>query len=473
MSTVMNENAMRKRYEPVSRAQLSKLHKEDPQLLKKKIFKIVEEQDVRYIKLQFIDVTGIIKAATIPVSKLEDAIEHNIWFDGSSIEGFTRIFESDMYLKLDLSTFAIIPWSRERGNVTARFICDVYQPEGNPFEGDPRYILKKQMARAEKLGYTFYTGPELEFFLFKKENGKIKPLPHDTGGYFDLSTDLAVEIRKEITNALLEFGIDVEMLHHEVAAAQHEIGFKYADALTCADNAVTFKITVKAIAQKYGLHASFMPKPIAGMNGSGMHVNQSLFKDGSNAFYDENHEAKLSKVALSYIAGQLKHINAITAITNPTVNSYKRLVAGYEAPTYVAWGQTNRSALIRIPRYTPGRESATRCELRSPDPSSNPYLAFAVMLAGGLDGIENNLIPPDAVNEDIFHLDDERAKELDIKHLPDNMWEAMKYLEKDEVIKGALGEHTHKSLITAKKAEWLDYKSHVSNWEHERYLTMY
>lgn len=473
MSTVMEEKTMQKKYEPISRVKLSKLHREDPQLLKKKIFEIVEDQGVRYIKLQFTDVTGIIKALTIPVSKLEDAIEHNIWFDGSSIEGFTRIFESDMYLKLDLSTFAIIPWSRERGNVTARFICDVYQPDGTPFKGDPRYILKRQMERAQKLGYTFYTGPELEFFLFKKENGDIKPLPHDTGGYFDLSTDLAVEIRKEITDALLEFGIDVEMLHHEVAEAQHEIDFKYADALTCADNAVTLKVTVKAIAQKYGLHATFMPKPIAGINGSGMHVNQSFFKDGQNAFYDENHEAKLSKTALSYIAGQLKHINAITAVTNPTVNSYKRLVAGYEAPTYVAWGQTNRSALIRIPRYTPGRESATRCELRSPDPSSNPYLAFAVMLAAGLDGIENNLTPPDAVNEDIFHLDDERAKELDIKHLPDNMWEAMKHLEKDDVIKEALGEHTHRSLITAKKAEWFDYKAHVSKWEHDRYLALY
>lgn len=473
MSTVVEEKTMQKKYEPVSRTKLSRLHREDPQLLRKKIFEIVEDQNVRYIKLQFIDVTGIIKAVTIPITKLEDAIKHNIWFDGSSIEGFTRIFESDMYLKLDLSTFAIIPWSREGGNVTARFICDVYQPDGTPFKGDPRYILKRQMKRAEKLGYTFYTGPELEFFLFKKDNGNIKPLPHDTGGYFDLSTDLAGEIRKEITNALIEFGIDVEMLHHEVAEAQHEIGFKYTDALTCADNAATLKITVKAIAQKYGLHATFMPKPIEGINGSGMHVNQSLFKNGSNAFYDENHEVKLSKIALSFIAGQIKHINAITAVTNPTVNSYKRLVVGYEAPVYVAWGQRNRSALIRVPRYTPGRESATRCELRSPDPSSNPYLAFAVMLAAGLDGIENNLTPPEAVNEDIFHLDDERAKELNVKHLPDNMWEAMKYLEKSEVIKDALGEHTHRSFITAKRAEWLDYKSHVSQWEQKRYLALY
>ena len=457
----------------LSRSEFSKLQKENPELLEQKILEIVQDQNVRYINLQFIDVTGIIKAVTIPTSKLADAIKDNVWFDGSSIEGFTRICESDMYLKLDLKTFAIIPWSRETDNVTASLICDVYQPDGNQFEGDPRYILQKQVDRAEKLGYTFYTGPELEFFLFKKEDGKIKPLPHDKGGYFDLSTDLAGEIRKEITNALIEFGIDVEALHHEVAEAQHEIGFKYTDALTCADNATIFKITVKAIAQKHGLHATFMPKPIAGINGSGMHVNQSLFKDGTNAFYDANHPAKLSKIALSFIAGQLKHINAITAITNPTVNSYKRLVAGYEAPVYVAWGQRNRSALIRVPRYTPGRESATRCELRSPDPSSNPYLAFAVMLAAGLDGIENNLIAPEAVDEDIFHLDDERAKELNIQHLPDNMWEAMRYLAKNDIIKVALGEHTHKSLIAAKKAEWLDYKAHVSHWEQDRYLELY
>ena len=473
MTSALKERKVHTSYTPISRANLSKLHREDPRLLKKKILEIVKDQGVRYVKLQFTDVTGVIKALTIPITKLEDAIEHNIWFDGSSIEGFTRIFESDMYLKLDLSTFSIIPWSQERGNVTARFICDVYTPDGDPFEGDPRYILKRQMKRAQKMGYTFFTGPELEFFLFKKEGDKIKPLPHDTGGYFDLSTDLAVEIRKEITDALLDFGIDVEMLHHEVAQGQHEIDFKYADALTCADNAATLKFTVKAIAQKYGLHATFMPKPIAGINGSGMHVNQSFFKDGKNAFFDDNHEAKLSEVALHFIAGQLKHINAITAVTNPTVNSYKRLVAGYEAPVYVAWGQTNRSALIRIPRYTKGRESATRCELRSPDPSSNPYLTFAVMLAAGLDGIENELTPPDPVNEDIFHLNDTRAKELDIKELPDNMWEAMRHLEKNNVIKEALGEHTHRSLITAKKAEWFDYKAHVTTWELDRYLELY
>ncbi|MCD6109919.1 glutamine synthetase [bacterium] len=472
MSTITEEKTIEKKYEPISRVKLSKLHRDNSDLLKEEIFNIVEKEGVRYIKLQFTDVTGVIKAVTIPVGKLKDAIEQNVWFDGSSIEGFTRIFESDMYLKLDLSTFTIIPWSREKGKVTARFICDVYTPNGNPFEGDPRYILKKQMARAERLGYTFYTGPELEFFLFKKNDGDIKPLPHDKGGYFDLSTDLAVEIRKEITDALLELGIDVETLHHEVAQGQHEINFKYSDALTCADNTVTFKTAVRAVAQKYGLYATFMPKPVAGINGSGMHVNQSLFKDDSNAFFDENHNIKLSKIALNFIAGQLKNIGAITAIANPTVNSYKRLVAGYEAPVYVAWGQTNRSALIRIPRYTKGRESATRCEFRSPDPSSNPYLAFAVMLAAGLDGIENNLTPPDPVNEDIFHLDDKKAKELKIRHLPDNMWEAIKDLEKNGVIKDALGEHIFNAFTKAKRAEWLDYKTYVSQWEHDKYFVL-
>ncbi len=460
-----------------SRKKLSKLTRDEAATgtsgLKDRILERVKKEKVEYIKLQFTDITGIIKSLTIPVSKLEDAIEHNIWFDGSSIEGFTRIFESDMYLKLDLNTFAVIPWSKERGNVTARFICDVYQPDGTPFEGDPRYILKKQIERAEKLGFTFYTGPELEFFLFRKDNGTIKPLPHDTGGYFDFSTDLAVEIRKEITDALSAFGIDVETLHHEVAEGQHEIDFKYADALTTADNAATFKFTVKAIAQKYDLHATFMPKPIAGQNGSGMHVHQSFFKDGKNVFYDEKTSNKLSELALQFIAGQLCHIKAITAITNPIVNSYKRLVAGYEAPVYIAWGETNRSALIRIPRYTPGREAATRCELRSPDPSCNPYLAFAVMLAAGLDGIENEMQAPEAVNEDIFHVDKNRAEELKIDHLPQNIWEATLELEKDEVIKGALGEHTHRSIVTAKKNEWLEYKAHVTQWEHNRYLKTY
>jgi len=455
------------------RLKLSKLAHDDPKLLKEKILDIVKKEQVAYFKCQFTDLTGVIKSITLPISKLETAIDSNIWFDGSSIEGFTRIFESDMYLKLDLSTFAIIPWSRERGIITARFICDVFTPDGNPFEGDPRYILKKQIERANKLGLTFYTGPELEFFLFKKENGVIKTLPHDKAGYFDFSTDLAVEIRKEITDALIDLDIDVETLHHEVAEGQHEINFTYSDALTTADNAATLKYTVKAVAQKYGLHATFMPKPIEGQNGSGMHIHQSLFKNGENAFYDENSETKLSTLAMQFIAGQLKHIKAMTAILNPIVNSFKRLVPGYEAPTYIAWGNTNRSALIRIPRYTPGREKSTRAELRNPDPSCNPYLAFAVMLAAGLDGIENELDAPAPVNEDIFHLNDAKAKELGIETLPHNLWEATKELEKDEVIKEALGDHAFKSIYSARKADWFDYKTHVTKWEYDKYLSTY
>lgn len=453
------------------RLKLSKLAHDDPKLLKERILEIVKKEEVGYFKCQFSDITGTIKSITLPVTKLEDAIDGNVWFDGSSIEGFTRIFESDMYLKLDLSTFAIIPWSRDKGRITARFICDVYKPDGTPFEGDPRYILKKQIERAAKLGLTYYTGPELEFFLFRKDNGTIKPLPHDKAGYFDFSTDLAVDIRKEITDALLDLDIDVETLHHEVAEGQHEINFTYSDALTTADNASTLKYTVKAIAQKYGLHATFMPKPIAGQNGSGMHVHQSLFKDGDNAFYDADSETKLSTLALQFIAGQLTHIKAMAAILNPIVNSYKRLVPGYEAPTYIAWGNTNRSALIRIPRYTPGREKGTRAELRNPDPSCNPYLAFAVMLAAGLDGIENELVAPAPVNEDIFHLDDAKAKELNIQTLPQNLWEATKELEKDEVIKGALGEHAFNSIYAAHKSDWFDYKTQVTKWEYDKYLS--
>jgi len=453
------------------RLKLSKLAHDDPKLLKEKILDLVKKNEVAYFKCQFTDITGVIKSITLPVSKIEDAIDNNVWFDGSSIEGFTRIYESDMYLKPDLSTFAIIPWSRERGRVTARFICDVFTPDGKPFEGDPRYILKKQMERAQKLGLTFYTGPELEFFLFRKDDGEIKALPHDKAGYFDFSTDLAVDIRKEITDALIDLDIDVETLHHEVAEGQHEINFSYSDALTTADNAATLKYTVKAIAQKYGLHATFMPKPIAGQNGSGMHVHQSLFKNEDNAFYDEKSSNKLSKIAHQYIAGQLKHIKAMTAILNPIVNSYKRLVPGYEAPTYIAWGDTNRSALIRIPRYTPGREKSTRAELRNPDPSCNPYLAFAVMLAAGLDGIEKELKAAEPVNEDIFHLDDSKAKELKIETLPQNLWEATKELAKDGVIRAALGEHAFNSIYKTHKADWFDYKTYVTRWEQDKYLS--
>ena len=439
-------------------------------MTKKQILEKVEKEGVKYLNLQFVDILGIVKAITIPTTKLSDAIDHNVWFDGSSIQGFMRIFESDMFLKLDLPTFAILPWQKN----TARIICDVFLPDGSPFPGDPRYILKCQLAEAENLGFSYNTGPELEFFIFRKDDkGKIAPLPHDTAGYFDLSTDLAQLIRQEMTEALQAFGIDVEALHHEVAIGQHEIDFKYADALTTADRAVTFRFVLKAIAQKYDLHVTFMPKPIMGINGSGMHVHQSFFKDGKNAFYDEKNKYHLSEIALSFIAGQLKHARGFAAITNPLVNSYKRLVPGYEAPVYVAWGQTNRSALIRIPRYTPGREAAVRCELRCPDPAANPYLVFTVMLAAGLDGIKNKLTPPNPVEENIFEFSEKEAKKYQIENLPENLRYAIKALKEDEVIVKSLGEHIFENFVAAKKAEWDSYKLFVSEWEHNQYLEVY
>lgn len=440
---------------------------------KAEVMDLVKKEKVKFIKLQFTDVNGFLKAVTIPIEKLEDAIDHNVWFDGSSIEGFTRIFESDMYLKLDLSTFVVIPWTKGTDTTSCRIICDVYMPDEKPFEGDPRYILKKQIEKIHAKGLEFYVGPELEFFLFRKENGTIKPLPHDSAGYFDQSTDLANEIRNQMSANLAEFGLDVEALHHEVAAGQHEIDFKYGDVLNQADNATTFKFVVKAIAQKYDLHATFMAKPIAGINGSGMHVHQSIFRGDENLFFDESAPDWLSSMAKSFIAGQISHIKAMTAVLNPTVNSYKRLVAGYEAPVYIAWGHTNRSALIRIPRVSPTKKKGTRCELRSPDPTCNPYLAFAVMLAAGMDGIEKGMTPPAVVDEDIYHFSDEEALNKGVDTLPSNLEHALHYLEKDEVLKEALGEHTYRMFKAAKEAEWMEYKASVSTWEIGKYLELY
>jgi glutamine synthetase len=441
-------------------------------MTKEKILEKVKKEGVEFINLQFTDILGVVKAVTIPASKLEEAIDNNVWFDGSSIEGFTRIFESDMFLKLDLPTFAILPWQKN----TARIISDVYLPDGSPFPGDPRQALKKQLAIAKELGFTYNVGPELEFFIFKKdERGQIAPLPHDTAGYFDLSTDLAQVIRQEMTLTLKALDIDVEALHHEVAIGQHEIDFKYAEALTTADRAVTFRYALKAIAQKHGLHVTFMPKPIEGINGTGMHVHQSFFdpKGEKNLFYDAGGRYHLSEIAEHFIAGQLYHARGFAAITNPLVNSYKRLVPGYEAPVYVAWGQTNRSALIRIPRYTEGREKAVRCELRCPDPSTNPYLAFAVMLAAGLDGIKNKKTPPEPIEENIFKFSDEDAKTKGVGNMPENLRYAIKALQEDEVVKSALGPHIYEQYLAAKKAEWDSYKIFVSKWEHDRYLEIY
>jgi glutamine synthetase len=442
---------------------------------KKDILEMSKRDKVKFIQLQFTDLSGILKGVTIPISKLEGAIDDGLWFDGSSIEGFTRIFESDMYLELDLDTYAVIPWTMNEGNtVVARFMCDVFMPDGKPFEGDPRYILKRQLERAKKLGYIFNVGPELEFFLFRKENGKLLPLPHDTAGYFDQTTDLAVEIRQDMTEALHAFGIDVEALHHEVAVGQHEIDFRYADALKIADQASTLKFTLKYVASHHDLHATFMPKPIAGINGSGMHVHQSLFSEnGKNLFFDPKDDYHLSKLARSFIMGQLTHIKAMNAVLNPIINSYKRLVVGYEAPVYIAWGQRNRSALIRIPRYTPGREKAVRAELRCPDPSANPYLAFAVMLAAGLDGIEKKLTPPPPVEENIYEFTEEEAIKRKIDVLSKDIMEAISHLENDKVIRSAIGDYAFEKLVDLKKQEWDSYRMQVTPWEIDQYLEKY
>lgn len=429
----------------------------------------VKQDNVKFIQLQFTDFLGGLKQVTIPVEKLKEALEKGIWFDGSSIQGFARIAESDMFLKPDIKTYCVIPW-HDREEKTCRFICDVYMPDGKPFEGDPRYILKKVLKEAMELGYEFYTGPEPEFFIFRKENHDLKPLPHDKAGYFDLTTDLAAEIRKDMQLALEKMGIQVEASHHEVAIGQHEIDFKYADALKTADNVITFKFTVKAIAQKHDLHATFMPKPIFGINGSGMHIHQSLFKEEKNIFYDEKDKYKLSQTAKSFIAGQLKHIKAICSITSPLVNSYKRLTPGYEAPVYICWGQTNRSALIRIPRIHEGKSESTRCEIRCPDPSCNPYLAFAVLLKAGLDGVKNNLELEEPIEEDVYDFDDKKLEEKNIDVLPHSLWEALKNLKKNEMLKDFLGEETWKKYIEAKTREWDSYRISVSEWEIKRYL---
>jgi len=432
----------------------------------------VAADGVKFISLQFTDIVGTIKSVTITPGRLEEAVEKGIWFDGSSIEGFARIYESDMVLHPDVSTYCLLPWEPEERR-SARLICDVYSPDGQPFEGDPRYILRRAIAAAAEMGYIYNVGPELEFFLFKMDGEPlIKPVPHDVGGYFDFSPrDLASTVRGDIVTALQDMGMEVETSHHEVATGQHEIDIRYADALTSADNAMTLRYTVKAIAAAHGLYATFMPKPIFGINGSGMHTHQSLFTTaGENAFYDPDDKYRLSKVAYSFIAGQMEHARALSAIVAPTVNSYKRLTPGYEAPVYICWGQINRSALIRIPRYLPGRENSTRAELRCPDPSCNPYLAFAAMLQAGLDGIRRGLTPPPPVEEDVYDFDDSRLKELNIATLPGTLEEAINELKRDELLKAVLGPHTYQRYIEAKLREWDEYRIQVTDWELARYL---
>ncbi|MDE0198438.1 MAG: type I glutamate--ammonia ligase [Caldilineaceae bacterium] len=437
-----------------------------------KIDDTIKRHNVRFVRLQFSDIVGIVKQVTIPIELWDRAVENGVWFDGSSIEGFARVAESDMYLVPDLDTFMPIPWEMELS--TARVVCDVFTPNGDPFAGDPRYILRRQLKRAQELGFDFLVGPELEFFLFRRhQDNSLYPLtPHDEAGYFDVSSDSAHGVRRQMVDALNALGIKVEASHHEVASGQNEIDFQYGPALAAADNTITLRTTLKAIAQKNGLHCTFMPKPITGVNGSGMHVHQSLWRFGEDetCMYDADDEYGLSKTALHFIAGQLAHAAAITPIIAPLVNSYKRLVPGYEAPVYISWGRTNRSALIRIPRTNPNRTQSTRCELRCPDPSANPYLAFAVMLAAGLDGIERKLDPPMPAEEDLYQMNGDRSG---LETLPGNLGEALDALREDEVVQDALGQHVFERYVEAKTQEWDSYRNFVTQWELDRYLGVY
>jgi len=437
-----------------------------------KVMERAKHDDVKFVNLWFTDFFGAIKSTTIPVEKLNESFERGIWFDGSSIEGFARIHESDMYLKPDPSTYAVLPW-RPRQKAVARFVCDVYRPDGKPFEGDPRFVLKKVLAEAKEMGYVFNVGPELEFFLFKV-NGEptLRPVTHDTAGYFDFAPrDMASDVRRNIVFALEEMGIEVEMSHHEVAPGQHEIDFKYGEALKTADNTITLKTATKAIAHSMELHASFMPKPIFGQNGSGMHTHQSLFTTaGRNAFYDAGDKYKLSGVAKHFIAGQLKHIKAMSAVLDPTVNSYKRLVPGYEAPVYICWASINRSALIRVPQYSPGREQSVRAELRCPDPSCNPYLAFAAMLKAGLDGIKNKMPLPAAVEENVYGFSDEKLQELKIDVLPSSLRDSIEAFKKSSLMKEMMGAETFEKYINVKMKEWDMFRISVTDWEKHQYF---
>jgi glutamine synthetase len=436
------------------------------------IDQVVKRSDIRFVRLQFSDIVGSAKQVTIPISHWDDAVENGVWFDGSAVEGFARVAESDMYLVADLDTFAPIPWEMELS--TARVICDVYTPDGTPFVGDPRFVLKRQLQRAAQMGYEFMIGPEVEFFLFRPHrDGSLVPLqPHDEAGYFDVSTDLSHSVRRQMIDALAALGIKIEAAHHEVASGQSEIDFQFGPALSIADYTMTVRMTLKAIAQKNGLHCTFMPKPITGINGSGMHVHQSLWHKGQNrtAMYDPENDYDLSQEALHFIAGQLAHAKGMTPILAPLVNSYKRLVPGYEAPVYLSWGRTNRSALIRIPRTSRNRPQSTRCELRCPDPSANPYLAYAVMLAAGLDGIEQRMEPPAPAEEDLFQMDGGRSG---FETLPGSLGEALDALSEDIVVQEALGQHVYERYVEAKRLEWNDYRIFVTQWELNRYLTIY
>ncbi|WP_066058362.1 type I glutamate--ammonia ligase [Robertmurraya korlensis] len=436
------------------------------------ITRLAEEQNVKFIRLQFTDILGTIKNVEIPISQLEKALDNKMMFDGSSIEGFVRIEESDMYLYPDLDTWVIFPWTAEKGKV-ARLICDIYNPDGTPFAGDPRNNLRRIIKEMQDLGFSdFNLGPEPEFFLFKLDQAGEPTLElNDNGGYFDLApTDLGENCRRDIVLELEEMGFEIEASHHEVAPGQHEIDFKYADALSACDQIQTFKLVVKTIARKHGLHATFMPKPLFGVNGSGMHCNVSLFKEGKNAFYDPTGNLELSDTARQFIAGIIKHAPSFTAVTNPTVNSYKRLVPGYEAPCYVAWSARNRSPLIRIPA---SRGISTRVEVRSVDPAANPYLAMAVLLAAGLDGVKNSLTPPAPVDRNIYVMNKEERQAVGIEDLPATLAAALDNLKSDEIMVTALGEHIFEHFVEAKEIEWDMFRTQVHPWEREQYMSMY
>jgi glutamine synthetase len=431
------------------------------------VLQMTREHDVKFIRLWFTDILGFLKSVAITVEELPMALEEGVGFDGSSIEGFARIDESDMMALPDPQTFAILPWRPQEQRV-ARMFCDILHPDGRPFEGDPRFILRRNLQRATDMGYTFYVGPELEYFYFAdSESTEIL----DTGGYFDLTPlDAATDLRRETVLTLEALGIQVEASHHEVAPSQHEIDLRYTDALTMADNTMTYRLVVKEVATKYSVYATFMPKPLGDQNGSGMHVHQSLFKGERNAFFDPKDPYHLSDIARKYIAGLLRHAKEITLVTNQWVNSYKRLVPGFEAPVYLSWARRNRSDLIRVPEYKPGKENATRIEYRGADPACNPYIAFAAMLAAGLEGIEKNYPCPEPVEENVFEMTEQERKERGIDHLPGSLWEAIEYAEGSELLRRCLGDHLFESLIANKKIEWSNFRRHVTDYELKRYL---
>jgi glutamine synthetase len=435
------------------------------------VLEAVREHDVKFIRLWFTDILGTLKSFAITREQLDEALEDGMGFDGSSIEGFARIDESDMIAQPDPSTFAILPWRPSGHSAVARMFCDILTPERSPYDGDPRYVLKRNVKKAQDLGYTFYVGPELEYYYFA--NSTRPPEVLDTGGYFDLTPlDLASDLRRDTVLTLEEMGIGVEYSHHEVGPSQHEIDLRYTDAMQMADNAMTYRLVVKEVAMKAGVHATFMPKPLFGENGSGMHTHMSLFRGDSNAFFDANDEYFLTGEAKAFIAGLMKYAPEICLVTNQWVNSYKRLVPGYEAPVYISWARRNRSDMVRVPVYKPGKEKSTRVEFRSPDPACNPYLAFACMLAVGLKGMEEGLELREPIERNIYEMGEDERRKLGIESLPEDLWEAIRFAEKSELLHECLGDHVFNSLITDKKIEWEKYRAVVTEYELDNYLPL-